>query len=331
MDRRTFVSGLALSIATPPPAPAQPATKIYRLGYLTPAAPPVSPTVLLEARGPFRLALRELGYVQGQNLAIELRYAEGKIERLPALAAELVQLRVDVVVAAGPVAIQAAKDATKTIPIVMGFAGSTDPVERGFVASLARPGGNITGVTMVAGTLLAGKGLELLKEMVPRVKRIAVLTTDESGPKLQVVESHKAAALLGVRLVVVEARHGDYEKAFATMVAERADALFVVSSAILNRDRRRIIGLAAKHRLPAIYEWSEHTEEGGLMAYGSNLSGLYRRVAAHVDRIFKGANPAELLVEQPTVFELTVNRRTAKALGLTIPPGILARADHVIE
>jgi putative ABC transport system substrate-binding protein len=327
MDRRTFVGGLALSIATPPrSARAQPAAKVYRLGWLSPSAPPVSPD---RAGGLLRGPLTELGYVEGQNLVVEPRYAEGKIEQLPALAAELVRLHVDIIVAVGPPAIQAVKDATKTIPIVMGF--GPDPVERGFVASLARPGGNVTGVTLVAGTLLAGKRLELLKEMAPRVKRIAVLITDESGSKSQLAEAQKAAPSLGVRLLVVEARHADYEKAFATMVAQRAGALFVVSSPILFRDRKRIIDLAAKHRLPAIYEWSEHTEEGGLMAYGSNLSGLYRRVAAYVDRIFKGANPAELPVEQPTVFELTVNRRTARALGLTIPPAILARADRIIE
>jgi putative ABC transport system substrate-binding protein len=298
------------------------AGKMYRLGLLNPAAPPLRGTVVIEA-------LRELGYIEGQNLKVERRYAEGRLERLPALADELVRLRVDVIVATSNDAIQAARKATTTIPIVMGF--GADPVERGFVASFARPGGNITGVTIFAGTQLAGKRLELLKEAVPQAMRIAVLTSDLLVARAQVKEAEKAGTRLGVKLVVVDATDREYARAFATMKAERAGALFVVSSTVFNRDRMRIIELAAKHRLPAIYEWREHVEEGGLMAYGSSNRGLFRRVAAFVDRIFKGANPAELPVEQPTVFELTVNMRVARALGLTFPPSILVRADHVIE
>jgi putative ABC transport system substrate-binding protein len=319
---------VALAIVAGPLAEAQSPGKIYRLGMLSPAAPPAS-----SHRGGMTLipvALRELGYVEGQNLVVERRFAEGKLDRLPALARELVLLRVDVIQATSASGIQAAKEATTTIPIVMGF--GVDPVERGFVASLARPGGNITGVTVDAGIALAGKRLELIKEMVPRAKRIAVLTTEESSGWAQVREAEKAAAALGVTLVVVEVRGQDYERAFATMKAERASGLFIVSSALLNNDRKRIIELATKHRLPAIYWWRHHVEEeGGLMAYGPDDFALYRRVAAHIDRIFKGANPADLPVEQPTKFELVVNAKTAKVLGLTIPPLILIRADRVIE
>jgi putative ABC transport system substrate-binding protein len=317
---------LALAIDAGPLAEAQSPGKIYCLGVLSPAAPPAP-----SHRGSLTLAaLRELGYVEGQNLVIERRFAEGKLDRLPALARELVQLRVDVIWVTSAPGIQAAKDATRTIPIVMGF--TPDPVEYGFVASLARPGGNITGVAVDAGTALAGKRLELVREMVPRATRIAVLTTQESNGWAQVREAEKAAAALGVTLVVVEARGRDYERAFVTMTAERAGALFVVASAVLNVDGRRIIKLAAKHRLPAIYWWRHHVEElGGLMAYGSDLVELSRRVAAFVDRIFKGANPADLPVEQPMKFELVGNLRTAKALALTIPPSILIRADRVIE
>jgi putative ABC transport system substrate-binding protein len=274
-------------------------------------------------------ALRDLGYVEGQNLVIERRFAEGNIDRLPGLARELVQLRVDVIVAVSAGAIQAAKDATTTTPIVMGF--GSEPVRRGFVASLARPGGNITGVLLAAESEFAGKRLELIKEAVPQAARIAVLTTDEPASRTQVQEAERAVSSLGVKLVVVEQRAGDYERAFTKMAAAHARALFVLSSPILHQDRKRIVALAAKHRLPAIYPWREEVEDGGLMAYGSNLSGLARRVAAYVDRIFKGASPAELPVEQPTSFELVVNMRTAKALGLTIPHTVLVRADQIIE
>ena len=273
------------------------------------------------------MALGELGYVEGQNLLVERRFAGGKTDRLPRLARELVQLRVDVIVAVSNEAIQATKDATNTIPIVM-IGGSV--VARGFVASLAQPGGNITGVVMTE-TTLAAKRLELLKEAAPRAVRIAILAASEEDHETQLREAKEAAASLGVTLIVVEVRGGDYGSAFAKMVSERAQALFVFSSPLLNRDRRRIIELAARHRLPAIYQWREHAEEGGLMAYGSNLSELSRRMAAYVDRILKGARPADLAVEQPTVYELVVNLKTAKTLGLTIPPSVLARADQVIQ
>jgi putative ABC transport system substrate-binding protein len=282
---------------------------------------------MYDARRDLVEVLREVGYVEGQNLAVEQRYANGR-ERLPALAAELVQRRVDVVVAFSPVAFRAAQEATKTIPIVILFAGS-DPVELGLVLSLARPGGNVTGV--VLGSMLAGKRLELLKEAVPRATRIAMLAAGESSGRDQVKEAEQAAALLGVRLVVVEAKGRDYQRAFATMRGERADALFVGASPILNADRGQIIELAARYRLPAIYQWTEHVEDGGLMAYGANLRRAIRRVATYVDRIFKGANPAELPVEQATVLTLVINLKAAKALGLTIPQSVLLRADEVIQ
>ena len=324
MDRRSFLTGVSALLAAPL-AEAQQASKVYRLGMFSPGGrpPPGTSTGFLHLIE----VLRELGYVEGQNLVVERRYAEGKADRLPGLARELVRIPVDVIVAV-TTAIDAAKDATETIPIVMGFA--TDPVGRRFVSSLARPGGNITGVTYSVGPEIHQKRLELLKEAVPRAARIAGLA---GGDTLQSTrqETQKAASSLGVKLIVVEVRGGEYERAFATMVAERADALAVLGSPVLNADRRRIIELAAKHRLPAIYEWREHAEEGGLMAYGANNRDLYRRVATFVDRIFKGANPATLPVEQPTVFELVVNLGAAKALALTIPASVLRRADHIIE
>jgi len=207
----------------------------------------------------------------------------------------------------------------------------SDPVARGWVASLSRPGGNITGVTVVAETVLAAKRLELLKEVVPGAARIAMLGAGGPGSSVQVQEAQKAASALHVKLVVVDVPGTDYDRAFASMVTERADALFVLMSPTLTRDRKEIMDRAAKHRLPAIYEWREHAEVGGLMSYGSNLIELSRRVAAYVDKILKGARPGDLPIEQPTKFELVINLKTAKALGLTIPPSLLARADQVIE
>jgi len=311
---------LTLSLA-PIVGEAQQATKVHRLGILSPAS--FGEIDYLVA------GLRELGYVEGQNLAVERSYAEGHLDRLPTLAAELVRQSVDVIVAVSPIAIGAARDTTKTIPIVMGF--GSEPVERGFVASLAHPGGNITGVTLVADTTLAGKRLQYIKEAVPQAKRVAVLFTAQERSGLQAREARNAAARLDVGLVLIEARGQDYKEAFTRIRAERAAALFVLSSPVLFADRKPIIELAARHRLPAIYEWREHVEQGGLMAYGSSLRGLNRLVAAFVDRIFKGTNPADLPVEQPTKFELVINMKTAKALGLTIPQTILLQADHVID
>jgi putative ABC transport system substrate-binding protein len=273
--------------------------------------------------------LHDLGYIEGRNLQVQRRFAEGKLDRLPQLAKELVDLRMDVIVAVSPTAIKPAQEATKSIPIVMGF--GKDPVRDGFIASLARPGGNITGVVVAPEDVLAGKRLELIKEAVPRAGSVAVLATRESSSRLQIQEAEKVASLLGIRLLIVELQNSDYDEAFTNMTAQRANALFVLASPILNAGRDRIIQLAAKHRLPAIYEWPEHAEVGGMMAYGSSLAGLSRRVAWYVERILKGTKPADLPVEQPTRFELVINLKAAKQIGLTIPPNLLARADKVIR
>ena len=326
IDRRAFVIGGVAVLATPLAVEGQPVGRVHRLGILSPGAVP-DPSV---ATSPnlVPIALREFGYTIGQNLVVERRFAEGKTDRLHALASEMVALRVDVIVAVSE-AIRAAKGATATIPIVMGF--GFNPVEQGFIRSLAHPGGNITGVLYAPEGQLASKRLELLKEAIPRAARIAVLATHESDSRAQLQAAQTAASVLRVELIVVEVQGAEYDRAFTTMVAERADAVLVLSSAILNRDRKQIIERAAQHRLPAMYEWREQVEVGGLMSYGSSLVGLCRRVAAYVDKIFKGARPADLPVEQPTNYALVINLKTAKALGLTIPPSLLARADQVIE
>ena len=327
MRRRRILAGLLLTLAAPFAAKAQQAGRVFRVGYLA-SVPPPSPEQRVTTP-PIRMPMRALGYVEGQNLVLEQRYADGKIERLPGLARELVELRMDVIVAVGSSAIQAAKVATTSTPIVM--FGGVDPVATGLVMSLARPGGNITGVLIAAGDTLAGKKLEFLKEAVPQAARIAFLAADDPGFQPQVQEAKKAASALGIKLVVVEVRAGNYDRAFATMVAERVRALCIGASPFFSRDRKLLIAFAAKHRLPAIYEWLEQVQDGGLMAYGPSQSALVQRVAVYVDRIFKGAQPGDLPIEQPTKFELGVNLKTAKALGLTIPPSLLLRADHVIE
>jgi len=315
-----------LVVVAPLAVEAQPAGKVYRLGTLNLGTRPAAETY--DARRDIVEVLREFGYVEGRNLEVERRYADGRAERLPALAAELVNRHVDVVVAAGSDAVRAAQQATRTIPIVIIIAGQ-DTVELGLTPSLARPGGNVTGV--VLGSVLAGKRLELLEEAVPRATRIAMLATGDVAFRIQVEEATQAAALLGVRLVVVEAKGRDYEQAFTTMRRERADALFVGASPTLTADRRRIIELAALHRLPAIYQWPEHVEEGGLMAYGTSGRWAIQRLATYVDRVLKGANPAEIPIEQATTLTLALNLKTAKALGLIIPQSVLLRADQVIE
>ena len=326
--RLTRLTVLALAVAlfaAPIGAEAQPARRAHRVGILIPGAPAPSDRATVSFQVP--AALRDLGYVEGQNLVIERRYAGGSRDRLSGLARELVQLPVDVIVAISNEAIQAARQATKTIPIVM-LGGSV--VEQGFVVSLAQPGGNVTGVA-ISETTLAAKRLELLKEAVPSVTRIAVLARGDEYNLTQVREAKEAAASLGVTLVIVEVRGADYGSAFARIISEHAQALFVLSSPLLHRDRTRIIELAGKHRLPTIYQWREHAQEGGLMAYGTSLLGLSQRMASYVDRILKGTSPAALAVEQPTVYELVINLKTAKALGLTIPPAVLARADELIQ
>ena len=328
MDRRDFFAVISVGVlASPKPVQAQQAGRVYRLGVLRQSAPePANPRA---APDPVTTSLRKLGYVVGRNLVTEHRYADGDIGRLPGLARELVRLGPEVIVAVGPFSIRAAKDATTSIPIVM--YGGTDPVAAGIVASLAHPGGNITGVLIAPGITLVGKKLELLKELVPRAARIGFLSPDSTGAQGQVGQAQKAATSLHLGLIVAEVQGGNFDRAFDTLVAARPTAVFVANSPSFFRDRKQIIELAAKHGLPAMYEWAEQVEEGGLMSYGSSLTWLSERVAAYVDLVFKGAKPADMPIEQPTRFELVINMKTAKALGLTIPQSLLLRADTVIE
>ena len=311
-------------------ADAQQPKKITRIGYLL-AGDPTSESARFEA---IRLALRERAYIEGENIAIVYRYSQGKNDRLPELAAELVRLQLDIILASGGVpAIQAAKNATKTIPIVM-TGGGGNPVKAGLIESLARPGGNITGITYLSGEL-GGKRLELLKEAVPKLVRIAVLY-DPASPSsaLEVKEEIPVAArALGLTVWSWEVRDADgFEKAFAALSKERPDGLYVLGGASLMRANRKLIaGLALKSRLPSVYSVREYVEAGGLISYGADLADSYRRVAYYVDKILKGAKPADLPVEQPTKFELVINLKTAKQIGLTIPQSMLYRADKVIK
>jgi putative ABC transport system substrate-binding protein len=330
ITRRDFISALAGGLlAAPLAAEAQPPEKVPRVGYLNPGSPsdPLSQR-RLEA---FRQGLRDLGYVEGQNIAIESRWAEGQYDRYPALAADLVRSKVDVIVAQSGAATQAAQQATRTIPIVMSLVN--DPVGSGLVASLARPGGNVTGLTIISPDLV-GKQLQLLKEVVPEVSRVALLRhPDNPASAAQLREAEAAARALGVRLQTLEARGPqEIDSAFAAMTRERAGALLIIPDAIFVNQRRQIAELAAKRRLPSIYGGTTgYAEAGGLMVYGPNPLDLKRRAATYVDKILKGAKPGDLPVEQPTKFELVINLKTAKALGLTIPQSLLLRADEVIE
>ena len=305
---------------------AQQPGKVPRIGVLPPG--PISERVhLWEA---FRQGLRKLGYVEGQNIILVFPSGEVKPERLPHLAAESVSLKVDVIVAAAIVAVQTAKEATKTIPIVMPVA--SDAVETGLVASLARPGGNITGLTLISSQL-SGKRLELLKEVVPRLSRLAVLSNPTSAAvPPQMRETEVTARALGVQLQPLEVRGpDDFERVFQAATKERAGALITLDDALLFTQRTRIVKLAAKSRLPAIYGFREFVDAGGLMSYAANTSDMYRRAAAFVDKILKGAKPADLPVEQPTKFEFVINLKAAKQIGLTIPPNVLTRGDKVIK
>jgi putative ABC transport system substrate-binding protein len=310
-------------------ARAQQPKKIYRMGYLS-ASDPARDLARAEA---IRLALRELGYIEGQDIATEYRYAEGKRDRYPELAAELVRLRVDIIVVAGadPVA-QAAKNATKTIPIVMVGPGR-DPVEAGLAESLARPGGNVTGITNLAPEL-GGKRLELLKEAVPKLARVAVLYDPAApGTSREVKEDLPAAArALGLTVRSWEVRAADgFETVFAALSKQRPDGLYVPGGSLMAANRKRIADFALKSRLPSMYNNREYVDAGGLMYYGADTADSYRRVAYFVDRILKGAKPADLPVEQPTKFELVINLKTAKQIGVTIPPDLLARATKIIR
>jgi putative ABC transport system substrate-binding protein len=305
---------------------AQQPKKVPRIGYLT-ASTPVAQLPGTEA---LREGLRQLGYIDGQNIAIEFLYAEEKPDRLPTLAAELVRLKVDVIVTGGPTATRTAKEATVTIPIVMAQDG--DPVGSGFVASLARRGGNITGVSTLAPEL-CGKRLELLKEIVPKVNRVAVLGTSTNPGNAQgLKETELAAKAFGVQLQYLDVRdHKDIEIAFREASRERADAVLVLGGPIVLPQRTKVAALAVKNRLPAIYNRPEFVEAGGLVSYSASFTDMTRRAATYVDKILKGAKPADLPVEQPTKFEFIVNLKAAKQIGLTIPPNVLARADKVIK
>jgi putative ABC transport system substrate-binding protein len=310
-------------------AMAQQPTKVARIGYLSSQDPTIESA---RAEG-IRLALRDLGYTEGQNIAIDYRYSEGKTDRAPELAAELVRLKVDVIVVAGGIHwIRAAKDATKTIPVVMAGVGN-DPVEAGLIESLARPGGNVTGLTNLTGKL-AGKRLELLKEAVPKLARVAVIYEPATPANVVEVKEDLPSAARALKLTVQpwEIRAADgFEKVFAVLGKERPDGLYVAGSPLTNANQKRIAGFALKSRLPSVYTERGAVDAGGLMYYGADWADSYRRVAYYVDKILKGTKPADLPVEQPTKFELVINLKTAKQIGLTISPNVLARADRVIK
>ena len=329
MERRTFLSVMTGGLlAAPLAAEAQQVGKVPRIGFLSATSPSDRPA-LVDA---FRQRLRELGWVEGQNIVIDYRYAEDRVDRLRDLAAELVRLKVDIIVTNPTVATAAAKNVTKTIPIVM-ISGSVDPVGTGLIASLPRPGGNVTGVSGYAGLEIVARQLELLKETVPKIRRVAILSNPTNAyHQLAIREANVAARSLGVQLQLLEARGpNEFDGAFAAMAKERVGALLVLSDAMLSSHRTRLADLAARSRLPAAYGVRESVEAGGLMSYGPSFLDLHRRSATYVDKILKGAKPADLPVEQPTEFELVINLKTAKALGLTIPPSLLQRADQVIE
>jgi len=318
---------IGLTLALVDRAEGQQPSKVPRIGYLTGAAPDGQ----LDRIEAFRQGLRELGYVEGKNIVIEWRSAEGKLDRLPARAAELVRLKVDIIVTAGPLATRAAKEATNTIPIVI--SQDPDPVGNGFVASLARPGGNITGLSSLTADL-SGKRLELLKEIIPKLTRVAVFGTSIStGNNVQQRrEIELAAEAFKVQLQYLDILDPkDIETAFQEASKGRADAVLVVPSSVLISRRKQVVELAVKSRLPAIYSTSQYVVVGGLMSYGVNTADVDRRAATYVDKILKGTKPADLPVEQPTKFELIINLKAAKQIGLTIPPNVLARADKVIK
>jgi putative ABC transport system substrate-binding protein len=310
------------------PAEAQEPKKIYRIGYLLPG----NPTRESADSEAIRLALRELGYIEGQNIAFEYRYAEGKRDRFPELAAELVRLKVDlIVVSGGNNPARALKNATKTIPIVM--TGGSDPVEAGLVKSLARPGGNVTGLTNFAREL-GGKRLELLKEAVPKLARVAVLYDQANTSQVREVKEVLPVTARALKLTIQPWEVPDvdgFERAFDSFNKEHPDGLYVLSGTRMWAIYKRVAGFALKNRLPSIYNNTEAVDAGGLMYYGAHITDSYRRVAYYVDKILKGAKPADLPVEQPTKFELVINLKTAKQIGVTIPQRVLARADKVIK
>jgi len=336
-SRRAFLAASIAATASPFVAGAQPPTKTWRIGYLGPVSPSAG-APLLES---FRQGLRELGYAEGQNISIDYRWAEGRPDRFPALAVELTQLKVDVIVTYNNAGVAALQRATRTIPIV--FASVGDPVGSGYAASLARPGGNITGLTGLTEEV-SRKWIELLREAVPTVFRVAVLTvsrtlavypdrrecSDQNCRVWKLIEG-TAKAVRAIPQLHAIAGPDEIEPAFANLIKDRAQGLIVLPHAVTNANRARIASLAAGHRLPGTYPDSEYVEAGGLMSYAPNYSDQHRRVATVVDKILKGAKPADLPIEQPTKFELVINMKTANALGITIPQSIMLRTDKVIE
>ena len=327
MDRRTFLAGTgAVLLAAPLAAGAQQPGKVYRVGFLG------NSTAALEGNlvGPFREGLRDLGYIEGRNILIEYRWADGEYERFPALIAELAALKVDVIVTAGTPAALAVKKTTPSIPLVMAAVG--DPIGVGLVVSLARPGGNVTGSSAIAPEL-EGKRLELLREMVPKLSHIAVLWNPDNPLHAGSLKEIKIAAqVLGIKVQLLGVQVSEeFPATFAAILKERPGALLVLADRIFLHNRARIVDFEATHRLPGVYAYRELVEAGGLMSFGPSYAGMHRRAAYYVDKILKGAKPADLPVEQPTKFELVINLKTAKALGLTIPPSVLGRADEVIQ
>ena len=328
IDRRTFLAGTgAVLLAAPLAAETQHAGTMPRLGFLEAG----SRSVNQHFADAFRQGLRELGYTEGQNIRIEERWADGRPERFPGLVTDLLALKMDVIVAASNLAAMAAKKATTIVPIV--FVGVTDPVGAGLVESLARPGGNLTGLSVAFEEGFAGKWVELLKDAVPRASRVAVLFDQASETRERSLrDMETAATALRVRLYEIGVREAsEFDAAFATMARDGAGGLVVWTSPLTLRYRARIVQLAATRHLPAMYGFGEFARVGGLMAYGPSVREMFRRAAGYVEKILKGAKPGDLPVEQPTKFELVINLKTAKALGLTIPPSLLARADQVIE
>jgi putative ABC transport system substrate-binding protein len=325
MDRRAFLAAAAAGVVGKPAvARAQQLARIHRLGILSGRSGPD------ETDAAFIQGLRELGHVEGRSITIEYRWAGGKAERLPEMAAELLRLKVDLIVAQGTLATEAAKGATSSIPIV--FVGVGDPVGSGLVASLGRPGGNLSGLTILS-TELAGKRLHILHELLPRANRVALLVHRPASPTPILIREMRAAAQqIGIQITAQEIDVAvDLPSAFAAMQRERAQALVVQQNPITTESARRIAELAAQHRIPAIYYRRDFVKAGGLMSYGTDGAAIYRRAATYVDKILKGAKPADLPVEQPTKFEFVINLKAAKALGLTIPPALLVRADEVIK
>ena len=328
MDRRRFLlTSLAGALAAPLGAEGQHAGKVYRIGYLTVPSRESAQGVA----NAFRLGLRDLGWIESQNVVVDYRFADSSLDRLPDLAAELLRLRADVIVAGANAAVLAAKNATRTVPIVMFLV--VDPVGSGLVTSLARPGGNITGLTTTAGPEIYGKQLQLLRDAFPRVSRVAILVNPAGLAYASVLrESEIATRALGLRRQVMEIRDpGEFDNVFVALTTARSEAIFVPADSMFYQHRAGLAHLAAKTGLPAMWGLREQAEAGGLMAYATDLDDLARRAAIFVDKILKGSKPAELPIEQPTKFQLVINLKTAKALGLKIPPSLLAQADQVIE